>query len=194
VSLEWKGDRLDFAWMTQKNPEFGREIRDRAGFAGALGVRADDLVDIPPQPVSCGVPFLFAALASRRAVDAVAVDLKAYVEVCGAAGVENLPLFIFTVDRAGSNGEEAVYSRMLAPGFGIAEDPATGGASGPLGCYIHKHGLLPAASLPHFVSLQGVKMLRPSRIHVSIEAQGERVARVRVGGRSVQVGEGSLTF
>jgi trans-2,3-dihydro-3-hydroxyanthranilate isomerase len=192
VSLEWKGDRLDFAWMTQKNPEFGRQIRDRAGFAGAIGVRTDDLLDIPPQPVSCGVPFLFAALASRRAVDAVAIDLKAYVETCSAAGVENLPLFVFTVDRAGSNGDEAVYSRMLAPGFGIAEDPATGGASGPLGCYIHKQALLPAASLPHFVSLQGVRMLRPSRIHVSIETQGERVTRVRVGGRSVQVGEGSL--
>src|SRR6266550_9257131 len=31
VSLEWKGTALDFAWMTQKNPEFGGEIRDRAG-------------------------------------------------------------------------------------------------------------------------------------------------------------------
>src|SRR5688572_4355703 len=26
VSLAWKGDALDFAWMTQKNPEFGGEI------------------------------------------------------------------------------------------------------------------------------------------------------------------------
>ena len=38
VSLEWKGTALDFAWMTQKNPEFGGEIADRAGFARALGL------------------------------------------------------------------------------------------------------------------------------------------------------------
>jgi trans-2,3-dihydro-3-hydroxyanthranilate isomerase len=194
VSLDWKEGRLDFAWMTQKAPEFGGEIRDRAAFANAIGISAQDIAGPAPQSVSCGVPFLFAALTSRRAVDSVALDVKAFTEVCRAAGVEALPLFVFTVDRAGAGGDEAAYSRMLAPGFGITEDPATGGASGPLGCYIHKHGLLPAASLPHFISLQGVRMRRPSRIHVSIEGEGERITRVRVGGRSVLVGEGTLQF
>src|SRR5438132_2624537 len=37
VSLEWKGTALDFAWMTQKNPEFGGEMNDRTGFARAIG-------------------------------------------------------------------------------------------------------------------------------------------------------------
>jgi predicted PhzF superfamily epimerase YddE/YHI9 len=44
------------------------------------------------------------------------------------------------------------------------------------------------------VSLQGVKMLRPSRIHISIDAKGEEITRVRVGGRSVLMGDGRLTF
>ena len=40
VSLEWSGARLDFAWMTQRKPEFGRtfddigQCRGCAGFAG----------------------------------------------------------------------------------------------------------------------------------------------------------------
>ena len=38
-----------------------------------------------------------------------------------------------------------IYSRMLAPGFGISEDPATGGASGPLGCYLLHHGMVTEA-------------------------------------------------
>ena len=194
VSLEWKGEALDFAWMTQKNPQFGSEIADRAGFARALAIDAKALADAPPQQVSCGVPFLFASLTSREAVDSVTLDVKAYAAVCGASGVDALPLFIFTADRGASEGDESVYSRMLAPGFGIAEDPATGGASGPLGCFLFKYRGVPRERLSHLVSLQGAQMLRPSRIHISIEATGEDITRVRIGGRSVRVGEGSLSF
>jgi trans-2,3-dihydro-3-hydroxyanthranilate isomerase len=76
----------------------------------------------------------------------------------------------------------------------VSEDPATGGASGPLGCYIHQHRLLERARLSEIVSLQGVRMLRPSRIHISLDVSGDTITRVRVGGRSVLVGEGRLTL
>ena len=192
VSLEWKAGALDFAWMTQKNPEFGGEIADRAGFARAIGIAAEDLAVAPPQAVSCGVPFLFAALKTRAAVDGLSLDARALAAVSEASGLRDLPLFVFTLDRAASSGDEAVYSRMLAPGLGVAEDPATGGASGPLGCYLLRHGLMPANRLAHFISHQGVKMLRPSRIHISIDSTGSEITRVRIGGRSVRVGEGVL--
>jgi len=207
VSLAWKDGALDFAWMTQKNPEFGGRVTDRAAFASAIGVEAADLADAPPQVLSCGVPFLIAALTSRRAVDAVALDGRSYAAVCAASGIDARPLFVFTTEppAAGSQPdrreaaaretiEVAAYSRMLAPGFGISEDPATGSASGPLGCYLHAYRLIDRARLSHFVSLQGAKMLRPSRIHISLDTSGEAITRVRVGGRSVQVGQGSLTF
>src|SRR5262249_29547873 len=194
VSLEWTGAALHFAWMTQKNPVFGAEIRDRAAFAAAIGIAPGDLADAPPQDVSCGVPFLGAALNTRSAVDRVALNAAAYAQVCGAAGLANRPFFFFTTDRTGATGDEAAYSRMLAPGFGIAEDPATGGASGPLGCYLHRYRLIDRARLSHIVSLQGAQMLRPSRIHISLDADGDAITGVRVGGRSVLVGEGRLTF
>jgi trans-2,3-dihydro-3-hydroxyanthranilate isomerase len=194
VSLEWKGDALDFAWMTQRNPQFGGQVKDRAGFARALGVAPEELAAPLPQVVSCGVPFLFAALTTRDAVDRVSVNAEGYREASRAAGIDELPLFIFTTDAGASTSGEAVYSRMLAPGFGIAEDPATGGASGPLGCYLFEHRLIDRGRLSHAVSLQGVKMKRPSRIHISIDADGGAITRVRVGGRSVLVGEGRLSF
>ena len=194
VSLEWKADALDFAWMTQKNPTFGGEVQDRAAFSRALGVRPEDLAKPAPQVVSCGVPFLFAALASRAAVDRVAVDLSTYREVSRKSGIDDLPLFVFTTDAAASMSGEAVYSRMLAPTLGIWEDPATGGASGPLGCYLFRHKLVERERLAHAVSLQGAQMKRPSRIHISIDAAGDEITRVRVGGRSVLVGDGRLTL
>ena len=191
VSLEWDERGLTFAWMTQLLPAFGATIADRRGLAAALGVAPGDLVaGLPPHEISCGVPFLFVPLVSRAAVDTVAIDRKAMAQVTRAAGLEERPVFFFTTERG--SGDETVYSRMLAPGFGITEDPATGGASGPLGCYLLHHGVLDPDQARNIVSLQGVAMGRPSRIHISIDSKDSAITRVRVGGQSVLVGRGEL--
>jgi trans-2,3-dihydro-3-hydroxyanthranilate isomerase len=194
VALEWKGDALSFAWMTQPNPQFGAIVEDRPAFAAAIGLEARDLVDgLPVQSVSCAVPFLFVPIATRRAVDAVAIDRRALARATSESGLTELPVFFFTSDRTGAQGNETVYSRMLAPGFGISEDPATGGASGPLGSYLLRYGVVRPGDAESMLSLQGVFMQRPSRISISIEGTAERITRVRVGGKSVIVGHGELT-
>lgn len=191
VSLEWKDGQLDFAWMTQPLPSFQNELDARA-LVGSLGLAESDLLPpLPAQVISCGVPFLFVPLASRAAVDRVALDRRAYVAACQTLGIKELPVFLFTPDRQRA-GDEAVYSRMLAPGFGITEDPATGSASGPLGCYLTRHGVVDSARARSFVSLQGVAMGRPSRVHISIDSEERHIRRVRVGGRAVVVGDGEL--
>ena len=190
VTLEWEGRELVFAWMTQKLPAFGTVIEDRSTLAAAVGADPSDLIpDLPVQVVSCGVPFLFVPLATRRAVDEVAIDRKALVRCSERAGLPELAVFVFTPETA---GEETVYSRMLAPGFGIAEDPATGGASGPLGSYLLHHRVVAAEHAQHMVSLQGVAMRRPSRIHIAIDSQDGAITQVRVGGQAVIVGEGTI--
>lgn len=194
VSLEWRETDLEFAWMTQPRPTVLGQLAGRAAFAQAIGIDAADLLDgAPIEMVSCGVPFLFAALTLPSSVDRVAIDRRQYAACCAAAGLDERPLFAFAL-VPGATGGESVYSRMLAPGLGIEEDPATGSASGPLGCYLAAHDLLPPARLSHFISLQGVAMKRPSRIHVAIESLGNAITSVRVGGRSVLVGGGVLEF
>jgi trans-2,3-dihydro-3-hydroxyanthranilate isomerase len=191
VSLEWDENGLRFAWMTQGLPAFGRTLGAREALAAALGLAPSDLVpDLPLQSVSCGVPFLFVPLLTRAAVDAAAVDRRAYENTLAGAGLELLPVFIFTTE-AGADGA-TVYSRMLAPGFGISEDPATGSASGPLGCYLLHHGVVGDAGARRILSAQGVAMGRPSRIHVSIDSAAGAITRVRVGGQAVSVGRGEL--
>jgi trans-2,3-dihydro-3-hydroxyanthranilate isomerase len=196
VSLEWQGGDLTFAWMTQQLPAFGGIVSDRRALAAAVGVGEQDLSDrLPAQVVSCGVPFLFVPLASRAAVDRISIDKRALARCCAEAGVEALPTFFFTSDGPREDGAaHTVYSRMLAPGFGIGEDPATGGASGPLGCYLLHHKIVSADAARNVVSLQGVAMKRPSRIHISIDSAEGRITRVRVGGRSVVIGRGELSF
>ena len=81
---------------------------------------------------------------------------------------------------------------MLAPRFGIGEDPATGAASGPLGAYLLQHRLVTADAARAMISLQGVAMGRPSRVHISIDSDEDRITGVRVGGVSVLAGRGEI--
>lgn len=192
VSLVWDERGLSFAWMTQPLPSFEDELTNRDAFAAATGLGSGDLADLPIEVVSCGVPFMFVPLTSRDAVDRVVIDRRALTRVYKDAGMKELPTFFFTLDRTGAGGDEAVYSRMLAPAFGIAEDPATGSASGPLGCYLLYHGLVDEAAARSLLSLQGVRMGRPSRIHIAIDSDDDRITRVRVGGKSVMIAEGKL--
>lgn len=193
VSLEWREGSLAFAWMTMPLPAFGATIADRAALARAMGVEPGDLADgLPAQLVSCGVPYVLVPMATRRAVDAVSIERQAFARCCRAAGIDETPVFFFTTE--GGSVDATAYSRMIAPAFGIAEDPATGSASGPLGCYLVQHGVVTPGRAGAMVSLQGAAMGRPSRIHISIDGEPDRITRVRVGGTSVLVGRGELTL
>jgi len=103
-------------------------------------------------------------------------------------GMERRGVFVFSTEPS-SDGATA-YSRMF--GFGVVEDPVTGSASGPLGCYLVRHRLVSPAQAEKIISVQGVKMRRPSRIHISIGTRGSEIVSVRVGGESVVVGSGTL--
>jgi trans-2,3-dihydro-3-hydroxyanthranilate isomerase len=185
VSMEWRDSRLAFAWMTQRTPEFGPVVEDTAHVAAALGLQERDVraAGLPVQEVSCGMPFVFVPLATREAVDRAVPDTR----------VLDFEAYLFTTDRSGATDSATTYSRMFAPLLGVYEDPATGGASGPLGSYLVRHALVSPEQGRSILNLQGVKLGRPSWIHVSIEsASPGDITRVRVGGTSVFVAEGTM--
>ena len=192
VSVTWRGSDLTFAWMTQHLPTFSEPIANPAGAAAALALPQTAVAGtgLPVQVVSCGVPYLFIPLATRRAVDNAASNFEAIDTFFRTAGVEASGVFLFSHERGGDKA--TVYSRMFAPGVGVAEDPATGSASGPLGCYLVRHKIVSPANAGAILNLQGVKMGRPSHVHVSIGVETGDIASVRVGGEAVLAGEGTL--
>jgi trans-2,3-dihydro-3-hydroxyanthranilate isomerase len=192
VGLEWERDRLSFAWMTQQAPVFGPEIADAGVLADALGLDERDIRDtgLPVLEASSGVPFLYVPLVSRAAVDRAIADAAGLARFSQAAGLRDLPVFLFSTER--SVDDATVYCRMFAPIFGIPEDPATGGACGPLGCYLVRHGAVAAAAAGRIVSLQGVRMGRSSRIHIAVDVADGRPTGVRIGGQAVVVASGTL--
>jgi trans-2,3-dihydro-3-hydroxyanthranilate isomerase len=192
VDIDWDGGRPVFVWMTQQRPAFGPVVTDIESAARAVGLDADAIraTGLPVQEVSCGVPFVFIPAATRADVDAASPDLGTFDRLCAAAGVDNHAMFVFSREP-GPDGA-TVYSRMFAPGLGVFEDPATGAASGPLGCYLVQHGVVAPELAGSILSRQGVKMGRPSLVHIAIGVEGGEIARVQVGGEAVLVGEGHL--
>lgn len=192
VELQWEGSRLKFAWMEQRAPEFGGTLADPAAVAAALGIGADDIrrAGLPVQQVSCGAPFLLVPVATRAAVDRAMLDRATMARLLEGAGLVRRGVFVFSLEPG--DDRATAYSRML--GFGVVEDPATGNASGPLGAYLVHHKVVPAERAGHLVSRQGVKMGRPSEVHIAVAASPAGITSVRVGGSAVLVAEGTLTI
>ena len=188
VELEWSQNALAFAWMTQRPPVFGATLPDAGKVAAAYGLPIEALhPGVPVQEVNCGSAFYLLALRTRAAVDQAAIDPRAIAAVFEAAQLPRRGIFVFSTEP-GADGA-SVYSRMI----GAVDDPATGSASGPLGSYLVRYGLVPLGRAGDIISAQGVKMNRPSRVHIRIDATSPNaITRVRVGGASVLVGEGSL--
>jgi trans-2,3-dihydro-3-hydroxyanthranilate isomerase len=195
VDLEWRAGELSFVWMTQRLPQFGRTFDDVGAIARAVGVSEEDIrsTRLPVQEVSCGVPFVLVPIRSRQAVDRSSPDPQALAQLATQAGTSHFAVYLFTTDRGEGRDEAAVYTRMFAPGLGIFEDPATGSASGPLGCYLVRHSVIPADRARDILNLQGVRMGRPSWIRIAIETAGGEISRVQVGGTSVFVAEGTMS-
>jgi trans-2,3-dihydro-3-hydroxyanthranilate isomerase len=94
----------------------------------------------------------------------------------------------------GGEAKDANYHvRMFAPGAGIPEDPATGGAAAALPGQIALSQQL-ADRTHRWVIEQGFEMGRPSRIHATVETSGGAVRSVRIGGEAVSVMTGQLDF
>lgn len=193
VELTWQGSALSFAWMDQRRPEFREPVTPRADIIRSIGVDPGvvDQTGLPIEEVSCGNPFTIVPVATRAAVDAGDADLSAMRRITSAFPSGHVGVLFFSAEKV--DRDVIAYSRMFAPSAGIVEDPATGSAAGPLGCYLVKHGLADRAQMRDMVNLQGVAMGRASRLHMRIEQDAAgAVTRVQVGGKSVKVGDGTI--
>ena len=189
VRVDWRDGAADFIEMSQPLPTFGPRVGDAAAVAGMLSLDESDIDErFPVEFVSCGVPFLFVPLKSLAAARRARPRVEMIERVLAGLSHE---VFVFTTETEFDGS--GVHSRMFAPGLGVTEDPATGGASGPLGCYLVRHGVTRSAGAELDVtSEQGVEMGRPSFIRIRIAHEGATVTKVRVGGRCRYVGGGHL--
>jgi trans-2,3-dihydro-3-hydroxyanthranilate isomerase len=172
VALRRSGDRITSGEMSQPLPTW--EPLDCAdAVLAALGVKRSAL---PVEVYDNGPRFAYVALESEDQVAALAPDIGALARL-GPFGVSCF---------ASSGGHARV--RMFGPALGVAEDPATGSAAGPLAVHLARHG---RASFGERIEIhQGIEIGRPSVLYAVAEGSSERLEAVRVAGSAVVVARG----
>jgi trans-2,3-dihydro-3-hydroxyanthranilate isomerase len=170
--------------MTQPPPQQSNTVPERGDLARALSIDLDAL-NVPalePCVVSTGATtHLLVPVRSLEGLACIRVDAERLISVVRPFGCEGCYCYsLETLDKMSS-----AHARGFFPGIGIAEDPATGSAAGPLGAYLVSHGL---ARDGEWVTVeQGDEINRRARIDVRVTSQ-----QVDVGGRCVVVGSGII--
>jgi trans-2,3-dihydro-3-hydroxyanthranilate isomerase len=182
VEIRSEAGRVVSVGMTQADPVFGAVVGKVSPLASALDLGDAELAvgRLHAQVVSTGVPHLLVPVRDQGALGRARPreTLAAYLRSVGAQGC-----YVFCLDPLDT--EAPAWARFFGPNVGIAEDPATGSAAGPLAAYLVAHGL--ASERRPVVVQQGHTMGRPSRIEVRVSGGG-----VRVCGTAVVVLEGRL--
>jgi trans-2,3-dihydro-3-hydroxyanthranilate isomerase len=137
----------------------------REALTGQAPVRLDTL--LPLVTGSVGSPHLLVALASPNDVDAVDPDGPALARVLAAAGAQGCYVYSLVTE----DFDHDAYCRFFNPTVGIAEDPATGSAAGPLAAHLHRLEL----AGPRVRLLQGRAMGRPSLLNIDVALDGTRL-------------------
>ncbi len=170
VRLERDGSRIVFGWMRQP-PVAAEEFEQAAELLALLGVEQSGL---PVELYRQGPGHVFVELASPEAVAALRPDVGALLELS--------PYGTSCFARDGKRWK----SRCFVPAHGVAEDPATGSAAGPLALHLARHGRI---GLDEEIEIrQGVEIGRPSTLHAVARSPEE----AEVGGSAVIVARGEF--
>jgi len=177
VALEREGARIVSGRMEQPIPAI-EPFADTTPLFAALGVPGSLL---PVERYDNGTPHVYVMMETEAEIAALAPDVAALGRLLGPTGVS-----VFSVDGV------RVKSRMFGPGLGVAEDPATGSAAGPLAAHLARHGLI--AWGDEITISQGAEILRPSTLYARAEADETGIVRVEVAGSAAVVARGEFAL
>ena len=176
VELERDGARIVFGRMEQPIPTW-EAVEDPAPIFAALGVAGSGL---PVERYDLGPGHLYIELASASEVAELDPDIGALAR----ATQDGVNCF--------ARDDARWKSRMFAPNHGVAEDPATGSAAGPLAIHLARHGRI--AFGEGIEISQGAEIGRPSTLYAEAHGSEREIERVVVGGSAVIVARGEFSL
>lgn len=186
VTIHARGGKPVAATLTAARlPEVAPAPRTADELASVLSLRHDDVLREPyaPEVASCGVPFVAVPVRDLDALARARVDTGRWEALLADDPAAELYVYV-----PPAPGEREVRARMFAPGFGIAEDPATGSACAAMGGVLAARTDARDGTLRWLVR-QGVEMGRPSDLELEADLASGAVTAVRVGGRCVLVAD-----
>ena len=142
----------------------------------ALGIAGDRDGLLPIEAYRNGPVHVYVEMPSEEAVAGLAPDIGAIAR-----------LGVYGINCFAASGER-VKTRMFGPSLGVAEDPATGSAAGPLVVHLARHGRVAFGTEIEIV--QGVEIGRRSVLRARVDGAPDAIERVAVGGSAVIVARG----
>ena len=184
---------IDRVVMSQPSPEFLgpiEDVEDLFEIAQALRVAKSAITSakFPVEVVSTGLPVLIVPVRSLTAVKSISADHVAVTEVCRRLGANGILVYSTVTVEDWST----VHTRVFASPIGVVEDPATGSASGALGAYLVKNGVVEVAPTTEIIAEQGYEIDRPSRILIQVFSDDDIIQEIKVGGQVVMMAEGKM--
>lgn len=171
--------------MSQKKPQFLETYRPEDTMP-VFGLMADDaLPGALLQTVSTGTPQLMIPVRDIDVLRRANLNTAAYVPWQAQGDFFSTHLFCLR----GVTEYGQTFARHFVAPPDLLEDPFTGSATGGMGAYLWRHGLI---DQPVFIAEQGHWMNRPG--HATVEVVGPRddIETVKVGGAAVTVLRGEL--
>ena len=184
VARHRKGQAMAAYFTLPRLPESVGDAPPAALLAEGLGLDAGDIGFGAHRPtvLSAGTPFVFAPLKNLAAMARAKPSLRLW-------GENNTPaVFLYTDEVV--HETSSFHARMFASGWGIHEDPATGGAAAAFAGVL-MHFAPPPEGETMFVIEQGLEMGRPSFISLGLTVERGALISATIGGSAVIVAQGT---
>lgn len=158
------------------------DIETTQTLLSALGLEKTDLNNnCPIQIASTGHSKVMIGINSRKKLNALTPDLNTLAQLSKTICCNGY--FVFTFDS--DNKDIFTYGRMFAPAIGIAEDPVTGNANGPLGGYLIQNRLVDfRENFFEFKGMQGEQLDRLGVVTVRVSAENDNSLKVQIMGNA----------
>lgn len=172
--------------MTQGTPTIQEPFPPKLvrRIAAGLNISPDDIrKDCPVTVASTGHSKIMVGLKSNEQLHSLRPDLVSLASLSAELGCNGY--YVFTLNP---KEDILVHGRMFSPAIGVAEDPVTGNANGPLGVYLVHYGIcreLERADSFDFDILQGEAIKRCGGMHVHIEKKNGLPVLAQISGSAV---------
>jgi trans-2,3-dihydro-3-hydroxyanthranilate isomerase len=172
-------------------PKLPKAVRDAAhdlALAQALSLKPGDIGFGRHRATvySAGVGFNFVPVSGRDALANVRPDLNHFHAVGDG---ERANVYVYTNDVSDKGSH--YRARMFAPGMGVSEDPATGGAAAAFIGVLMEFD--PPEDGQHKLTVeQGYEMGRPSQIDLHLTVENGALVKAAIGGSAIIISEGQL--
>jgi PhzF family phenazine biosynthesis protein len=138
----------------------------------------------PIQIASTGHSKVMIGIKSRQKLNGLQPNMEALVMLSNEVGCNGY--FVFTFDS--DHQDILTYGRMFAPAIGIAEDPVTGNANGPLGGYLVENKLVNFQDdYFEFNGRQGEKINRLGTVNVKVTVNNGKPEVIKIKGNAVAI-------